>query len=133
MITNNLRINQLSGAAYQSYLRYLEALDAKDIERYAEFLSPDVSITFGNAPAVEGKDAVVGMLKSYWQSFKSIEHDLLNIYGTDRNYVLEAFNHYERDDGQKVSVRAVAFTDVDQTGLVSAIRVFGDTSALFNG
>ncbi len=131
MITSNLRINQLSHDAYQSYLRYLEVLDAKDIDAYAALLADDVSIQFGNAPTVEGKAAVVEMLGGYWQSFKSIEHDLTNIYGTDRAYVLEALNHYERHDGKKVTVRAVAFTDTDDNGLVSSIRVFGDTSALF--
>ncbi len=132
MITSNLRINQLSDDAYQSYLRYLEVLDDKDIDAYAAFLADDVSIQFGNAPAVEGKAAVVEMLAGYWQSFKSIEHDLTNIYGTDRAYVLEALNHYKRHDGKKVTVRAVAFTDKDDNGLVSSIRVFGDTSALFD-
>ncbi|WP_299959401.1 nuclear transport factor 2 family protein [uncultured Roseobacter sp.] len=132
MITSNLRINQLSDDAYQSYLRYLEVLDEKDIDAYAAFLADDVSIQFGNAPAVEGKAAVVEMLAGYWQSFKSIEHDLTNIYGTDRAYVLEALNHYKRHDGKKVTVRAVAFTDKDDNGLVSSIRVFGDTSALFD-
>ncbi len=131
MITENLRVNQLSASAYEDYLRYLTALDAKDIESYATYLSNGVSITFGNSPAVSGKDAVVGMLRGYWQSFASIEHDLLNIYGSDDSYVLEAFNHYERHDGKKVTVRAVAFTDKDESGLVCSIRVFGDTSALF--
>ncbi|QPH54627.1 nuclear transport factor 2 family protein [Pontivivens ytuae] len=131
MITSNLRINQLSDDAYRSYLQYLEALDAKDIDAYATFLADDVSIQFGNAPAVEGKEAVVGMLAGYWQSFRSIEHDLTNIYGTDRAYVLEALNHYERHDGRKVTVRAVAFTDRGEDGLVTSIRVFGDTSPVF--
>lgn len=133
MITSNLRINQLSDAAYQGYLRYLAVLDAKDIDAYAAFLADDVSIQFGNAPAVMGKQAVVGMLGGYWQSFKRIEHDLTNIYGTDTAYVLEALNHYERHDGKKVTIRAVAFTDKNKDGLVTSVRVFGDTSPLFEG
>ncbi len=131
MITSNLRINQLSDGAFQSYLRYLTVLDAKDIDAYAEFLADNVSIEFGNAPAVTGKKAVVEMLGGYWQSFKSIEHDLTNIYGSDDAYVLEALNHYERHDGKKITVRAVAFTDKNDEGLVTSIRVFGDTSPLF--
>lgn len=133
MITSNLRINQLSEAAYESYLSYLTILDAKDIVAYAAFLDDDVSIQFGNAPAVTGKQAVVGMLGGYWQSFKSIEHDLTNIYGTDKAYVLEALNHYERHDGKKVTIRAVAFTDKNTDGLVTSVRVFADTSPLFEG
>ena len=131
MITTNLRTNQLSNTGYDAYLTYLSVLDAKDIDGYAEFLANDVSIQFGNAPAVEGKKAVVEMLGGYWQSFKSIEHDLLNIYGTDETYVLEALNHYERHDGKQVTVRAVAFTDKNEDGLVKSVRIFGDTSPLF--
>ncbi len=131
MITSNLRINQLSDSAFDAYLSYLKVLDAKDIDAYAALLAEDVSIQFGNAPAVEGKAAVVEMLGGYWQSFKSIEHDLLNIYGTDDAYVLEALNHYERHDGKKITVRAVAFTDKNENGLVTSVRIFGDTSPLF--
>ena len=131
MITSNLRTNQLSEAATNAYLAYLAALDAKDIDRYAGFLADDVSIQFNNAPAVDGKAAVVAMLGGYWQSFKSIEHDLTNIYGSDRAYVLEALNHYERHDGKKVTVRAVAFTDKNDDGFVTSVRIYGDTSPLF--
>ncbi len=131
MITKNLRINELGDEAFETYLRYLRALDAKDIETYATFLADDVSIQFGNAPALHGKRDVIDMLGGYWQSFRTIEHDLLNIYGSDDAYVLEALNHYERHDGKKITVRAVAFTDRDPNGLVTSIRIFGDTSPLF--
>ncbi len=133
MITSNLRINQLSETAFDAYLRYLKVLDAKDLDAYAQFLANDVSIEFGNAPAVKGKKAVVEMLGGYWQSFKSIEHDLINIYGSDKAYVLEALNHYVRHDGTKATVRAVAFTDKNEDGLVTSVRIFGDTSPLFEG
>lgn len=55
MITSNLRTNQISETAYDSYLNYLTVLDAKDIDTYAAFLADDVSIQFGNAPAIEAK------------------------------------------------------------------------------
>ena len=131
MITSNLRVNQLSDAAYERYLDYLAALDARDVEAYGEFLADDVSMQFGNAGAVSGKDRVKGMLGGYWQSFAAIEHDLTNIYGTDRTYVLEADNHYVRHDGKRVTVRTVAFTDVGEDGRVSAVRIHGDTSPVF--
>lgn len=131
MITQNLKTNQLSTPAYERYLAYLEALDARDIDAYAEFLADDVSIQFGNAEPVQGKDAVTGMLGGYWQSFAGLEHDLINIYGTDQSFVLEALNHYARHDGNTVTVRAVAFTDVNEDGLVESIRVYGDTSPVF--
>ncbi|MBX7481666.1 nuclear transport factor 2 family protein [Qipengyuania qiaonensis] len=131
MITSNLRINQLSPEAYETYRAYLAALDARDVEAYGEFLAEEVSMQFGNEDPVQGKAAVLAMLAGYWQSFASIEHDLKNIYGTDESYVLEADNHYGRHDGRRVTVRAVAFTDRNEEGLVINVRVFGDTSPVF--
>ncbi|MEM7643276.1 MAG: nuclear transport factor 2 family protein [Pseudomonadota bacterium] len=131
MITENLRVNQLSDTAYEAYLAYLAALDARDVEAYGRFLADEVTMQFGNADPVVGKGAVTGMLAGYWQSFSAIEHDLTNIYGTDRSYVLEADNHYLRHDGTRVTVRAVAFTDKDEDGAVTSVRIYGDTSPVF--
>lgn len=131
MITENLRINQLSPSAYTAYLDYLAALDARDIDAFARFLAEDVVIRFGNADPVVGKAAVTGMLASYWQAFAGLEHDLANIYGEDDHFVLEADNHYTRHDGKMVTVRAVAFTDRNAAGEVTSIRIYGDTSPVF--
>ena len=58
-------------------------------------------------------------------------HDLLNIYGSDSSFVLEALNHYRRNDGKVVTVPAVAITDRNEAGLVTFIRVYTDTTPLF--
>ena len=127
----NLRINQLSDAATNWYQEYLAALDARDIGRYAEFLADDVSVQFNNAPSTKGKKAVTEMLGAYWQSFAGLEHDLTNIYGDDRHFVLEALNKYERHDGGDVTVRAVAFTDRNESGFVTSVRIYADATPVF--
>jgi ketosteroid isomerase-like protein len=80
--TNNLRINQLSPTAYKWYLKYLEALDNLDIEAYNNFLADDCSVQSNNNPPMEGKQVVMQGLADYWATFASLEHDLLNIYGS---------------------------------------------------
>lgn len=131
MITSNLRINQLSEQAYAWYLEYLKVLDSKDVEGYGQFLGDECIMQVNNSIATIGKRAVIERLSYYWRSFDSLEHDLLNIYGTDRAFVLEAFNHYRRIDGKEISLRAVAFTDRDNEGKVRSIRLYADTSELF--
>lgn len=132
MIKGNLRTNQLSAPASDWYLNgYLAAMDALDVERYAEFLADDVSLKFNNAPAITGKANVVDMLPGYWQSFASIEHEPLNIYGSDNQFMLEAFNHYVRHDGRRVTTHAVALTDRNEAGKVVSVRVFADASPVF--
>lgn len=131
MKTDNLRINQLSPEAYQWYLSYLKVLDAKDIEGYGAFLSDDCVMQFNNSPTTQGKTVILKYLSQYWSTFGSLTHDLLNIYGSDSNFVLEALNHYQRQDGKTVILRAVAFTDRNAAGLVTSVRFYTDTTELF--
>ncbi|MBD2104289.1 nuclear transport factor 2 family protein [Leptolyngbya sp. FACHB-261] len=131
MKTENLRINQLSSKAYEWYLQYLKALDTLDIEAYGRFLAPDCSVQSNNDPAMKGKEVVMQGLAGYWTTFASLEHDLLNIYGSDSCFVLEALNHYKRNDEKTVAIRAVAFTDRNEEGLVTSVRFYTDTTPLF--
>ncbi len=131
MKTNNLKTNQLSATAYETYSAYLQAMDNKDVETYGTFLAEDVEMSFNNDSFGKGKEPILKGLAKYWQSFVSIEHDLLNIYGTEENYVLEALNHYKRHDGKDATVRAVAFTDLDKDGKVMSVRLYMDMNPVF--
>lgn len=131
MKTDSLRVNQLSPAGYAWYREYLAALDAKDLDRYGAYLADDCVMHFNNRPPVEGKPAVLAALGEYWQSFGTLEHDLLNLYGTDAAFMLEALNHYTRSDGKPVTLRAVALTDRGPDGRVASFRLYTDTGPLF--
>ena len=131
MITKNLRVNQLSAVAYHNYLSYLQAIDNKNLDAYGKYLADDIAVQFNNDEPIRGKETVLQGLGYYWQSFGSVEHDLTNIYGTDITYVLEAQNHYVRKDGKLTTVKAVAFTDLDDQGLVRSVRIYQDVSPVF--
>jgi nicotinic acid phosphoribosyltransferase len=131
MKTSHLRVNQLSDLAYQKYLQYLEALDKKDIVAYGKFLADNVSVQFNNDVPMIGKENVLQGLGYYWQTFGTLEHELINIYGTDKTFVLEAKNYYVRKDGKSATVNAVAFTDLDDKGLVNSVRIYQDVSPVF--
>lgn len=131
MRTDKLRINQLSPKAYEWYLAYLQALDTKSVERYSTFLADDCVMQSNNNDPVQDKATIVQFLSDYWATFDSIEHDLLNIYGTDSSFVLEALNYYKRNDGKAITLRAVAFTDRNEAGLATSVRFYTDTTPLF--
>lgn len=132
MKTESLRINQLSPEAYEWYLAYLEAIDTKNLAAYGALLADSCTMITNNGPAVVGKEAILHALAQYWQSFGSLEHDLLNIYGSDAAFMLEALNHYVRHDGVAVMLRAVALTDRDASGLAMAVRLYTDVTPLFS-
>ncbi len=50
---------------------------------------------------------------------------------TDTAFAPDALNHYERNDGGKVTVRAVALTDRDAAGLVKHFRFYTDATPVF--
>ncbi|MGL5833321.1 MAG: nuclear transport factor 2 family protein [Waterburya sp.] len=131
MKTEGLRINQLSQETYKWYLTYLEAIDTGNVEAYSRFLAEDCVMQSNNNPPVRGKAEIAKFLTEYWQTFASLEHDLLNIYGSELNFVLEALNHYKRHDEKAVTTRAVAFTDRNESGLVISVRFYTDTTELF--
>ncbi len=131
MKTDNLRINQLSPQTYEWYLAYLQAMDTKNVERYSTFLADDCVMQFNNNAPVQNKAVIVQFLADYWMTFDSIEHNLLNIYGTDSSFVLEALNYYKRNDGKNVTLRAVALTDRNEEGLATSVRLYTDTTPLF--
>jgi hypothetical protein len=129
--TDKLRINQLSPKTYEWYLTYLQAIDTKSVEMYGTFLSDDCVLQSNNNPPAQSKAIIIQFLSDYWTTFDSLEHDLLNIYGSDSSFVLEAFNHYKRNDGKAVTLKAVAFTDRNKEGLVTSVRFYTDTTPLF--
>lgn len=131
MRTDTLRVNQLSTTGFDWYLNYLSILDSKDLAAYGELLAEEVELQMNNGEPTRGKAAVLQGLAYYWPSFGSLEHELLNICGTDQRFVLEALNHYTRLDGSQVTLRAVAFTDRDDAGRVASVRLYTDTAPLF--
>jgi len=131
MKTENLQVNQLSEPAYQWYLGYLAAIDDKNVDKYGSYLADDCVMGQNNQEPIAGKAAILAGLTSYWASFRSLTHELLNIYGTDSAFALEALNDYERLDGGKVTVRAVALTDRNDAGLVKHFRFYTDVSPVF--
>lgn len=129
---DNVRINQLSDDGTAWLEQVLRTLDAKDVDAYVGYLAEDVEVLFNNGDmAMRGREEVREGLRRFWQSFGTLEHEELNIYGTDRNLVHEALNHYRTLDGRAVTVRAVAWLDRDEDGRITSMRIYNDQSPVF--
>jgi ketosteroid isomerase-like protein len=135
MDITNLRTNQLSDKGWVEYQRYLAVLDDYDVDGFAAFLADDVSVQFNNDDPMTGIGTVVAGLGGFWASIQdmgySLVHEPINIYGADDRYVLEALNHYEHAERDRITIRAVAFTDKNPDGKVTSIRIYQDLSPLY--
>ena len=137
MDLTRLRVNQLTQDGWDWYRRYLDALDAYDLDRYCTFLDDGVWIQFNNDEPLTGLDAARNGLGQFWGAIRGmgyvLVHEPLNIYGTDTSFVLEALNHYDAPGRPRTTVRAAAFTDRGPDGRVTSVRLYQDVSPLFAG
>lgn len=137
MELGKLRTNELSDEGWSWYQDYLDALDAYDIDRYTEFLADDVSVQFNNDEPMVGREVAAQGLGQFWSSISgmgfTLLHEPLNIYGSDHAFVLEALNHYDKPEADRITVRAAAFTDRGEDGKVTSVRLYQDVSPLFAG
>jgi hypothetical protein len=130
--SDKLRINQLSGKAFQWYLGYLNAIDDNDIESYSSYLSDECTLLINNYPPVNGKDQIIKHHTSLWTSFRGNARDLLNIYGSDSSFSSEITNNFTLQDGNEITINAVGYLDRNEEGLLTSIRLYADFSPLFS-
>ena len=126
MIANQMRTNQLGLAATAWYLGFLDAVEAKDIGRVANYLADDVDMRINDAPSIEGKAAMVEQLRRQWRHFKDVTYEVLNILGSDAGFVSELLHHYARHDGTQVTTRAAVFIGRSAEGTFASIRIYTD-------
>ena len=128
-----LRVNQLSDEGWAWYRAYLTVLDDYNLDGYVAFLAPRVSLRFNNDVPVAGRDQVTEALGRFWGSISAmgyeLRHEPLNIYGDDLRFVTEALNHYTKR-GDRVTLRATAWTDRGDDGRVTSVRLYQDLSPL---
>ncbi len=132
MKSEKLRVNQLSTPVYQWYAASLATMDAKDVEGYGSFLADNCEMQINGNPWIRGKITILETLNAQWMSFDSMSQDLLNIYGNDTSFALEAVNHYRRNDGRMVNIPTVTITDRNEAGLAVSIRIYADLQPLFS-
>ena len=111
--------------------RFVEALCARDTDAYLAFLAPDCTICINNALPLYSKPAIERAYTAYLQLFRTLTIDVLNLHGIDVCLSVEALLNYVRADGQTEVVQCAWFLTRAESGLVTAIRVYGNASRVF--
>lgn len=107
------------------------AIDAKDINAFAEFLTEDCVFRFGNQEEVEGAEQVQAYVTYFFDSVQALRHDIVQQWETDDGVVCHGFVTYTRHDE---SLLRVPFCNVlnMRAGRIYEYLIFADTSALYN-
>jgi ketosteroid isomerase-like protein len=108
-----------------------EAIDARDAQAFAGFLSPDVEFVFSNAPALHGREQVEAAIAGFFSSLAGLRHELTEHWEIDDSLIMRGRVTYTRHDGSQLSV-PFANTFKIRQDLICEYRIFGDFSALAN-
>ena len=121
----------ISAEAFQWLQQKYLAVDSRNHTAYATFLSDDCELQFGNNPLAIGEDAVLSGIDNFWHSIHGLNHNFINVLGTDDYIVLEANIDYTRTDDKVVQTPCVTLIERNTDGLATSIRIFIDTTPVY--
>ena len=131
MKTTLLKKQVMSPEAFQWLQNKYLAVDSRSHTEYAKYLSDDCVLQFGNNPLAVGEDALLQGIDNFWDSIHGLNHNFINVLGTDDCIVLEAVIDYTRTDDKVVQTPCVTIIERNGNGLANSIRIFIDTTPVY--
>jgi len=118
----------MNGAEWLRHLTH--AIDAKNAAAFAAFLTPDATFRFGNAPAVQGRDAIEAVVRGFFDAIDSLAHELHEQWSIGAVTICTGTVTYTRRDGRSLRV---PFANVLKLrgGCICDYQIYVDNSALF--
>ena len=106
------------------------AIDRKDADAFAEFVTEDAHFAFGNLPAVAGRTAIREFVAGFFASIKAVSHRVPDAWLSGGTVVCRGEVAYTRHDG---SMLTVPFANVFLMAgdRVRDYRIYMDASVLF--
>lgn len=132
MRLERLQRNDLSDTAFDWLKRYIAAVDQRSTDAYSGLISDDCALQLNYVGPLLGRDAVLTMLGSYWESLASVEHEPLAILGDDHHFALETLHHYRARSGRKITIPATEIIEREADGLARRVRIYCDPSPVFS-
>ena len=107
-----------------------ETLDRQDIDKALEYLTDDCLFTAGNSESIQGKENIKNTLENFFNSVKSTQHNLIDIFESDNSLVHRGKVTYTRLDNTQLTV---PFCDVFKIheNKIAEYTIYIDWSELF--
>jgi limonene-1,2-epoxide hydrolase len=106
------------------------AFDAKDFEAPARWVTEDVRLQIGNAPAVIGKARFVEALHAFFASVASLRHTITSVWSDADAVIAELRVQYTRLDGVELTLPCCNVFRV-RDGAVADYRVYMDITPVY--
>ena len=80
------------------------SIDTKSCEHFTDFLTDDVHFRFGNMPTTLGKSAVAEQVRYFFDSIKSLKHQVNEFWSHDNSIICHGSVCYTRHDNSTLDV-----------------------------
>jgi ketosteroid isomerase-like protein len=109
------------------------ATDGKDTAAKLELITDDVTLTFGNAETVSGKEEFAQASDTFNDSLAAVAHEITGIWtipGEEDVVLAELRVHYTRLDGEQLTLPCFNTFRL-RGGLIADYRIFMDIGPVF--
>ena len=107
-------------------------IDSMEPNRFAAHLASDVTMRFGNAEPIHGRDAVRDAWASFCRDINGVKHDLIEQWTVGNATIVEALVTYTRRDDSRVTIPVVTIYR-ERDGEIVDYRIYIDMAPLFAG
>lgn len=107
------------------------AIDGKDARGFVSHLSEGVRFEFGNLPAIEGAEAVMGFVVGFFASIRGLRHRIIEHWlGADDTILCRGVVTYERHDGSQLTIPFANIMKLEGN-CATEYRIYADASELY--
>lgn len=119
--------------AQQALLQNLfAAIDNKDVDGFAEFLTADASFRFGSAPAAQGAEAIRAAVDGFFGTIKGLRHSVVRSMAEDGVLVCEGDVTYTRTDDSQITLPFADVFEMSDDGLIADYKIYMDVGPLYD-
>jgi uncharacterized protein (TIGR02246 family) len=105
-------------------------IDAGDAEGFARFLTDDARFRFGNAPSVQGREAIRAAVGGFFASVREVRHELAETWTLPDTLICQGQATYTCHDGSAVTVPFANILKMERN-LIREYLIYVDASPLF--
>lgn len=121
---------EASTAAFDYASEVYEAVDSKDEQQLARFLSENCTFIYANSEPVIGRANIAEASRNFMALIAGIKHRLLDVWAVDDVIVSRLDVTYTRKDRSTLTVPAATIWRVSN-GQINEYRIYVDVAPLF--
>lgn len=125
-----MSLTQTPTAASEFVSKVYQAIDSRDEQGFASFLTENCTFVYANSEPVAGRANAAAASQGFLNLLAGIKHTLVNVWAFEDVIVSQVSVTYTRKDGSTLTIPAATIWKL-QDSLIAECRIYADSSLLF--